>query len=354
MITVLAINPGSTSTKIALYEEKNCVWKESIEHSYEEISQYESIYEQYTMRIQTILGAMDKNGTKKESLDVIVGRGGPAMPFKPGAYKLNEDLVEILSSNPKNNHISLLGGIIAYNMAKPLGIPSFIYDAVTIDEFTDVARISGLKGIERESAGHYLNIRAAARKVAEQKQSSIKDMNMLISHLGGGISVACMEKGRIVDLISDDEGPLSPERTGGIPLRKLVDMCYKNEKKLVLRRLRGDGGIVSYLGITDIREVEKRIANGDKDAEAVFDAMVYQVSNWLAYLSPIVRGQIDSIVLTGGIAYSEKFTKAVEERVGFLAEVIVIPGENELESLAYGALRVMLGDEEYSTYIREN
>lgn len=352
MIRVLAINPGSTSTKIALYEDETCAWKESIEHSYDEVSQYDSIYDQYAMRIETITKAMNKNGTKEKDLDAIVGRGGPAMPFKPGAYKLNEDLVELLSSNPKNNHISLLGGIIAYNMAKPLNIPSFIYDAVTIDELTDVARISGLEGIERESAGHYLNIRAAARKAAEQKQSSIKDMNILIAHLGGGITVACMEKGRVVDLISDDEGPMSPERSGGLPLRKLVDMCYENEKKHVLKKLRGDGGLVSYLGITDMREVEKRIAAGDKQAQITFEAMVYQVSNWLAYLSPIVRGKIDSIVLTGGIAYSEKFTRAVKERVEFLAEVLVIPGENELESLAYGVLRVMKGDEEYSSYTK--
>ncbi len=151
------------------------------------------------MRIEDIKKTLDKNGTQLEDLDVIVGRGGPAMPFKSGAYKLNEDLVELLSSNPKNNHISLLGGIIAYNIAKPLGIPSFIYDAVTVDELKDVARISGLKGIERESAGHYLNIRAAAKKVAERKQSSIEDMNLLIAHLGGGISTACMEKGKVVE-----------------------------------------------------------------------------------------------------------------------------------------------------------
>ena len=279
MTTILAINPGSTSTKIALYENQDCVWKETIEHLYEEVNQYESIYDQYPMRIEAIKKALEKNNTKLEDLDAIVGRGGPAMPFKAGAYKLNEDLVELLSSNPKNNHISLLGGIIAYNMAEPLGIPSFIYDAVTVDELDDVARISGLKGIQRESAGHYLNIRAAAKKVAEQKQSSIEDMNLLIAHLGGGISIACMKKGKVVELISDDEGPFSPERTGGLPLRKVVDLCYENEKSVVLKMLRGNGGVVSYLGTTDMREVERRIENGDKEAKFIFDAMVYQVSN---------------------------------------------------------------------------
>lgn len=352
MITILAVNPGSTSTKIALYEEENCIWKENIEHAYEEVSQYKFIYDQYAMRIKAIENTIDKHGAKLDSLDAIVGRGGPAMAFKPGAYKLNKDLVELLSSNPKNNHISLLGGIIAYNMAQPLGIPSFIYDAVTVDEFEDVARVSGLNGIERESSGHYLNIRAAARKAGEQKQSSVEDMNLILAHLGGGITIACMEKGRIVELISDDEGPMSPERSGGLPLRKVIDLCYKGEKNDVLKMIRGDGGVASYLGVTDIREVEKRILDGDKKAELIFDAMVYQVANWLAYLTPIVKGEIDYIVLTGGLAYSERFTNAVKERVGFLAELIIIPGENELESLAYGGLRVIQGKEEYNTYTK--
>lgn len=352
MRKILAINPGSTSTKIAVYADETCQWKESIEHSYEEVSSYDTIYDQYPMRIATIEKALAENGTALSDLDAVVGRGGPAMSFKSGAYKLNEDLVELFKSNPKNNHISLLGGIIAYNLAEPLGIPSFIYDAVSIDELSDVARVSGLKGIQRESAGHFLNIRAAARKAAAQKDSSIQDMNLLLAHLGGGITIACMERGRMVELISDDEGPMSPERTGGLPLRKLIDLCYSIKKDEVKKMLRGNGGVVSYLGVTDMREVENRISEGDHAARLIFDAMVYQVSNWISYLAPVVEGNVDGIVLTGGIAYSEKFTEAVSRRIRFIGDVIIIPGENELESLAHGTLRVLNKLEPYSTYIK--
>lgn len=353
MTQILAINPGSTSTKVALYEGKECLWKESIEHSYEEVSRYRTIYEQYPMRVQTITELLDKHGMRQEDLDCIVGRGGPARPFVAGAYRLNRELVDIMSDNPKNSHISLLGGIIAYNMAEPLGIPSFIYDPVTIDELEDVARVSGLKGIARESAGHFLNMRAAAYKVAEQMERPLEELNFLLAHLGGGITVAVMKQGKVVDLIGDDEGPFSPERTGGLPLRQIVNLCYENKKEEVHKMLRGSGGIVSYTGVTDLREVEERIQKGDKEAKLIFDAMAYQIANWLSFLAPVVYGKMDGIILTGGMAFSERLTKAVTERIAFLGEVFVIPGENELESLAYGAYRVLTGEETAHVYTEE-
>ncbi|NLM05410.1 MAG: butyrate kinase [Tissierellia bacterium] len=350
MALILAINPGSTSTKIAVYENEKCLWKDSIEHSYEEMAAYKDIYEQYPMRVKIIKEFLKKHGTSEDKLSAIVGRGGPATDFKSGAYRMNKELADLMVTNPINNHVSLLGGIIAFNMAEELGIPSFIYDPVSINEFPEIAKISGLKGIERKSAGHFLNIRAGGRKVATEIGKDFNDVTLLAAHLGGGITVAILHKGKVIDLISDDEGPMSPERTGGLPLRQVIDLAEKYDKKTLNRIIRGDGGVVSYLGITDMREVEKRIEAGDKEAKLIFDAMVYQVSNWLSYLAPIVNGKIDGIFLTGGIAYSERFTNAVKEKLNFLGPVFIVPGENELESLALGALRVLRGEEEANIY----
>ncbi len=351
---ILAINPGSTSTKIALYEDENLVWKESIEHSLTELAAYSDIYAQYPMRIQLITEAMAKNDTKLEDLACVVGRGGPAMPFQAGAYRLNADLVHVLADHPKNSHIALLGGILAYNLAQETGIPAFIYDAVSTDEFEDVARFSGLKSIERISAGHYLNMRAAARKVAADLGTTVYDLNLIIAHLGGGLTISIMRKGRIVDLISDDEGPFSPERTGGLPLRQVVDMCYSGmDKESVKKQLRGHGGLVSYLGVTDLRKVEYWIDQGQEYPKQVFDAMAYQIANFVSYLAPVVSGDLQGIIFTGGMAYSDRLMAALRAKVSFLAPVYVVPGENELKALALGALRVMRGEEEAHVYTAE-
>lgn len=348
---ILALNPGSTSTKLALYEDEDLLWKESIDHSPQELAVYPDIYAQYPMRLELIMSCLAKHAVQVNDLACVVGRGGPAMPFQSGAYRLNEDLVQVLAGHPKNRHIALLGGILAYNLAAEASLPSFIYDAVSTDELEDVARFSGLKSIERVTAGHYLNMRAAARKVADQIDRKVSDLNLIIAHLGGGLTISIMRKGRIVDLVSDDEGPFSPERTGGLPLRQLVDLCYSGlDKDSVNKQLRGQGGIFSYLGVTDLRTVEDWIEEGKTYPRQIFDAMVYQIANFVSYLAPVVAGDLDGIIFTGGMAYSDRLMTALRAKVSFLAPVYVVPGENELEALALGALRVMRGEEEAHIY----
>ena len=346
MYKILAINPGSTSTKIAVYHDENLLFKKNIEHSVEEISKYDTINEQYKMRYETIIKVLENEKINLNELSCIVGRGGPAAPFESGAYILDEVLVDALMHKAKNQHVSLLGGIIAYHMANKLSIPSYIYDPVSTDQFDDIARISGIKEIERISAGHALNMRAAGIKVAKEIGKNYEEMNLIITHLGGGLSVSIHKNGRMVDLISDDEGPFSPERSGGVPCRALIDMCYEHDRNYIHKLLRGNGGLISYLGTSDVREVEKRIENGNEYAKFIYDAMVYQIAKSICSLAPVVDGQVDAIIVTGGMAFSKSLTSMLTKKIEFLAPVIVLPGENELEALALGGLRVLKKEEE--------
>lgn len=345
MHKILAINPGSTSTKIALYEDENLLFKRNIEHSTEETAQYAKINDQYDMRYKTILKVLAEENFNVEELSCIVGRGGPAAPFESGAYLLDEVLVDRLMNKAKNQHVSLLGGIIAYYMASKLNIPSYIYDAVSTDQFEDVARISGVKEIQRQSAGHALNMRAAGIKVSKEMGIKYEELNLIIVHLGGGISVSIHKKGRMVDLISDDEGPFSPERSGGVPCRALIDMCYENDRDYMHKFLRGRGGLLSYLGTSDAREVEKRIEGGDEYASFIYEAMAYQIAKNIGSLAPVVDGKVDAVILTGGLAYSKLLMSMITKKIEYLSKVIIIPGENELESLAMGGLRVLRNEE---------
>ncbi|MGD9566765.1 MAG: butyrate kinase [Sedimentibacter sp.] len=346
MYKILAINPGSTSTKIAVYEDENIIFKRSIDHPEEETSKYATVNDQYSMRYELILKVLEEENIKTEDLSCIVGRGGPAAPFESGAYILDDVLVDKLKNKPMNNHVSLLGGIIAYHMASKLSIPSYIYDAVSTDQFDDVARISGVKEIVRQSAGHALNMRAAGIKVSKEMDKKYEDLNLIIVHLGGGISVSIHKKGRMVDLISDDEGPFSPERSGGVPCRALIDMCYKHDREYMHKLLRGKGGLISYLGTSDAREVEKRIEAGDEYAKFIYEALVYQIAKNIGALAPVVDGKVDAVIITGGLAQSKVLMSMIVKKIEFISQVIVIPGENELESLSLGALRVLRGEEE--------
>lgn len=353
MYKILAINPGSTSTKIAVYEDEKLLFKKSIEHSLEEVSKFKTINDQYEFRYETIMKALEEENFNVKELSCIVGRGGPAAPFEAGAYLVDDVLVDTLKYKAKNQHVSLLGGIIAYHMAKELSIPAYIYDAVSTDQFDDIARVSGIKEIERKSAGHILNMRAAGFKFAKERNKKYEELNLIIAHLGGGHSVSIHKKSRIVDLISDDEGPFSPERSGGVPCRDLVDLCYEHEREYVHKLLRGKGGLVSFLGTTDAREVERRINDGDEYAKFIYEAMAYQIAKSIASLGPVVDGQVDAIIITGGLAHSEMLMYMITKRIKYLGEIVIYPGENELESLALGGLRVLRGEEEAHIF-REN
>lgn len=345
MYKILAINPGSTSTKIGLYEDENLLFSHSLDHSVKEIQEFKTINDQYNMRYQAILEVLKERNINIKELSCIVGRGGPVAPLNSGAYILDKGLVDKLMNDPMSQHASLLGGIIAYEMAEDLSISSYIYDAVSTDELEDIARLSGMKEIERRSLVHALNMRASGIKVAKEMGKRYEDMNLIIAHLGGGLSTSVHKKGRMVDIASDDEGAFSPERSGKVPCRALVRMCYSNDFDTMYKLLRGKGGLTSYLGTNDAREVECMIEEGDEYAKKVYEAMAYQIAKGIGELAPVVEGKVDAIIITGGMAYSKILMPWIIKRIEFIAPVIIVPGENELESLAMGGLRVLKGEE---------
>jgi len=347
---ILAINPGSTSTKIAIYEDTNEIYKKNIEHPSEEIAKYNKITDQYEMRYKQIMDFLKENNFDVKDLAAVVGRGGPLPPVHSGAYKVNDDMVDRLKNRPMIEHASNLGAIIAKEIADSIGVDAYIYDSISVDELDDIARLSGIADIERQSLTHCLNMRAAAIKTAQSMGKKHKDCNFVVAHLGGGISLGAQRKGKVVDMVSDVEGPFSPERAGVLPTDKLVELCYSNEKAVVKKKLRGNGGLVSYLNTNSALDVEDRINNGDEHAKLVYEAMAYQVAKAIGQLSVVLEGDIDKIILTGGIAYSKMLTDWIVKRVAFIAPVEILPGENELESLALGTLRVLKGEEEAYEY----
>lgn len=342
---ILAINPGSTSTKIALYENEKEVFTRKITHSNDELAHFDSITGQYGMRYQAIMKLLAHAKVDIYELAAIVGRGGILPPVKTGAYHVNKKMVERLKNRPVVEHASNLAAMIAYEMATELSIPAFIYDSIASDELDDIARISGIKGIRRKSFCHVLNMRATAMLVANKMGRSYEDMNFIVAHLGGGISLSVHKKGKLVDIIADDEGPFSPERAGRVPCLDLIKLCYQHDKKTMKAKLRGKGGLISYLNTNDAQQVEALIEQGDAYALKIYQAMAYQIAKGIGELATVLCGEVDRIILTGGVAYSQMLTQWIQERVEFIAPVEIIPGENELESLSLGALRVLKGEE---------
>ncbi len=347
---ILAVNPGSTSTKIACYEDTIPVFKLSVEHPVKEIESFPTIGSQYRLRYEAVMASLAEAGIEPSQLAAVVGRGGLLPPVKSGAYRVNEAMVDRLMNRPVVQHASNLGAIIAWEIARPLGIPAFIYDSVAVDELQELARVTGLAGVRRKSLIHALNMRAAALRCAKEAGKPYPEMNIIVAHLGGGISVSLHSGGKMVDISSDDEGPFSPERAGRIPGKDLVDLCYSNEKPVVSKMLRGKGGLVSHLGTNDARDVVAMINAGDAKAALVYEAMAYQVSKAVGELATVAKGRVDCIVLTGGMAFEPLFTGWICERVSFIAPVKIFAGENELESLALGALRVLRGEESARDY----
>jgi butyrate kinase len=350
---VLAINPGSTSTKIALYEDEKEVLIKTLEHPTGEIETYSKVQDQFAMRKNGVLSFLRENGYDITKLSAVVGRGGMLPAVKSGAYRVNETMTNRLIHDPVMEHASNLGALIAYEIANTAGVPAYIYDSVRVDELQDVARISGMPDIPRTSTSHALNSRAMAIKAARKYGKKYRDMNFIVAHLGGGISLSVHEKGRMVDIISDDEGPFSPERAGRVPCKALIDLCYSGnfDKKTMHKKLRGHGGLKAYLNTVDARDVEKLIHNGDEKAKLVYEAMAYQVAKGIGELATVLEGNVDAIIITGGIAYSTMLTSWIKKRVAFLAPIEIMPGENEMESLALGTLRVLRGEETAREYI---
>lgn len=352
----LIINPGSTSTKIAVFEDENLIFEKTLRHTNEELSVYHKVAEQFEFRKQLILEALKENSIPVDSLDAVVGRGGLLKPIEGGTYTVNDRLVEDLKTNVKGEHASNLGGLIARSIADEVNIPSFIVDPVVVDEMDDVARISGHPLFERISIWHALNQKAVARRAAKEKfNKDYKDMNFVVVHLGGGISVGAHKKGKVIDVNNalNGEGPFSPERSGSLPAEELVRMCFsgKYTEAEIKKMIVGKGGISAYLGTNSAKEVSDRAKAGDEQARLIYSAMAYQVAKAVGEYAVVLDGEVDAILITGGIAYDRYFVDMIENKVKFIADVITYPGEDELLALAQGGLRVLNGTELAKEYM---
>jgi len=353
MDKILVINPGSTSTKIAMYDGRKQLWQENLEHDPEYIKTFKAIYDQLDFRHKTIVEAVEKHGDKLSELVAVVSRGGLLPPPLPaGTYEVDEQMVEVLRDRPMNHHASNIGAAVALKIAQANGIKAYICDPVTTDEMIDLVRITGIKGILRHGQGHALNMRAMALAYCEKNNLDYKDQTLIVAHLGGGITFSLHHKGRIIDIVSDDEGAFSGTRAGLIPGFKLAKLAYTNnyDYSSLMKKLQRGSGLQDLIGESDARKVEERIANGDKEADLAYQAMALTVSESIGRLAVVVNGAVDQIILTGGIAYSEMFTGWVKDRVQFIAPVTVMAGEHEMQALADGAYRVYKGEEEAKHY----
>jgi butyrate kinase len=351
---VLVINPGSTSTKIGVFENENSIFEKTIRHKSEDLKKYMYIIDQYEYRKKVILEQLDYEGINISKLHAVCGRGGLLKPIEGGTYAVNEDMLHDLRIGYNGEHASNLGGIIAHEIASRLNIPAYIVDPVVVDEMNEIARYSGVPDIPRKSIFHALNQKAVARRAAHDLQASYTDVNLIVTHMGGGITVGCHRKGKVIDVNNGlhGDGPFSPERAGTVPAGDLVSLCFSGQYYLdeIMKKLIGQGGLMAYLNTNDALEVEKRIDRGDQKAKNAYEAMAYQISKEIGAMSAVLQGDVNAIVLTGGLAYGKKFVEMITERVNWIADTLVYPGENELQALNEGVLRVLRQQEEPKTY----
>ena len=355
MIKILVINPGSTSTKLAIFEDEKMIKSLNISHSNEELKPFKRIADQHSFRMKKIEEFLEEAGYSLKDFSAIVGRGGLIRPVEGGTYKINDEMLEELRSAQYGEHASNLGAILAHDLASEIGVPSFIVDPVVVDEMEDVARISGHPDFKRKSIFHALNQRAVARQAAMDLSKKYEECNFIVAHMGGGVSVGAHKKGRVVDINNalDGDGPFSPERSGTVPLTGLIDLCYSGEYSLedMKKKIKGNGGLVSYLGTNSAMKVQERIEAGDVEAELVYRALAYQISKWIGRMIIPLEGEVDAVILTGGLAYDSKYLVPwIKEKVSYMAPVIVFPGGDEEKALATGALRVLRGQEKAKNY----
>ncbi len=350
---ILVINPGSTSTKMALFEENTPVWEETISHAREELKQFSSVWDQLEFRQHAVLDLAIRRGLDFTSLDAAVGRGGLLRPLPGGTYRVTKQMLDDARRGIQGEHASNLGCALADFVAKQAACPAYVVDPISVDEFEPLARYSGHPLLERKSLAHTLNIHAVSRWVAAEMGIPLGESRFVVAHLGGGISVAPVKSGRIVDVNdASSAGPFSPERTGTLPLQGFITLCFsgKYSERQMRRLVMGEGGLVAYLGTHDAQDVEKRIEAGDAAAEEVYEAMAYQIAKEIAAMASVLSGRLDAIILTGGLAHSRRLTDWIEARVRFIAPVKRTPGEFEMKALAEGALRVLRGEEKALDY----
>ncbi|MGI2326623.1 butyrate kinase [Planococcus sp. YIM B11945] len=351
---ILVINPSTTSTKIGVFDNDILIMEKTIHHSERELAQFASFSDQHAYRKQKILEALDEEGMNVSNLSAVCGRGGLLRPIEGGTYLVNSDMLSDLRAGYAGQHASNLGGILAYEIAGGLNIPSFIVDPVVVDELDPISRFSGFSLIDRKSIFHALNQKAAARLYAKEQGCKYEELKIIVTHMGGGITVGVHSGGRVIEVNNGlhGDGPFSPERAGTVPAGDLVDLCFSGQyyRHEIMKKLIGHGGLAGYLGTNDVMAVERRIQKGDKQAEQVYEAMAYQVAREIGSASAVLSGNIDAIILTGGLAYGKGFVDSITKRVSWIADVVVYPGENDLQALAEGAVRVLKGEEKSKIY----
>lgn len=353
-IKSLIINPGSTSTKIGVFEDETLLFEETLRHSTEEISQYASIVDQKDFRKKIITDLLAEKDFDIKELGVVVGRGGMLKPIPGGTYAVTDELLHDLKIGKQGQHASNLGGILAREIGDEIGVPSYIVDPVVVDEMQDVARFSGVPELPRTSVFHALNQKAVAKRYAKETGKPYETLRLIVVHMGGGVSVGAHLNGRIVDVFNalDGDGAFSPERAGAVPSGALIKMCFSGQytEKEVYSKIVGKGGFNAYLGTNDMRTVNKMVEEGDAKAAEVREAFMYQVAKDMGSMACVLEGKVDQIIVTGGIAYNAVVVDYLKEKAGWIAPFTVYPGEDELLALTQGALRVMNGEEKAMEY----
>ena len=353
LFRILVINPGSTSTKVGLFENDELIQEKKIAHSREELSKFSNIIDQVGFRSQLIEDFLKENNLKGEDLSAAVGRGGLLKALVSGTYEVNQDIINDLKSCKYGEHASNMGALIANSFHEDHNIPAFIVDPVVVDEMQSVARYSGNKEIPRQSVWHALNVNAVIRQACNNEGFSIQEDNFVVAHLGGGISVSAISKGKCIDVSNGlEEGPFTPERSGSLPTIKLLDLCFsgKYSKAEIKKMLVGNGGLTSYLGTSNMIEIAKKVREGNKEYEEVFNAMAYQIAKTIGSYVAVHKGKVKRIILTGGGANNTLLVDNIKSYVECFAPVLVVPGEDELKALAQGALRVLRKEAEALTY----
>lgn len=355
-VRILAINPGSTSTKIAVFQGTEPIFLKNIKHSSEELSPFHKITDQFEFRKSIILQQLEDADISTDIVRVIMGRGGLLKPVASGIYEVNERMIDDLIHSPLGEHASNLGGLIAHDLIKSIpGAKAYIADPIVVDELEPIARIAGHPLFERISIFHALNQKAIAREYAKAIRKKYEELNLIVIHLGGGITVGAHYKGRVIDVNQglDGEGPFTPERSGTLPMGMMARLCFsgKYTEKEVLKMLKGEGGLVAYLGTNNAVEVEKMVEAGDEKAKLIYDAMGYQVSKTIGEMYTVLKCDVDAILITGGIAYDKYFVNLIQERVYKMAPIHVYPGEDEMRALAMNGLMVIMGELEPKEYL---
>lgn len=343
---ILVINPGATSTKISVFQDENEIFKKNINHTSSELEKFEHILDQFEYRRELIKQELKSAGFKSSDFNAVCGRGGLLRHIPSGTYEVNDRVLKDIENPPYGEHASNLGAILAKAIADEAGVKAYFVDPVSVDEMTEVAHFSGFSGMQRESFFHALNHKSMARKASLELGKNYEDLNLIVVHMGGGVSIAAHQKGRVVDVYNvKDEGSFSMDRAGGLPVNAVINYCFSGKTKAEVKKTLGSfAGVFSYLGTKDFREVEKMASEGNKDAKLVFDALVYQHCKDIGAMAAVLKYNVDAIVLTGGMANSKKLCDAIAEYICKLAPIIILPGEEEMRSLAEGALRVLLGE----------